>query len=223
MRALNKIIFLSFCFSILLSGNAFASWHKDDTGFWWDNGDGSYPAGKWQWIDGNQDGTAECYYFDDKGYMLENTVTPDLYTVDESGAWTVDGVVQKRITESEFRNETFKNMGESAAVSTVTVIMVACGSNPVGWTVIAAGIGTSMLYELTYTYTKTPRLVPDDFIGNFPDGTFENRRILTLSKDSKLIFEKGTNIVTASHKNILDITNKKNILEFSNRINIIDN
>lgn len=129
----------------------------------------------------------------------------------------------KRITESKFRNETFKNMGESAAVSTVTVIMVACGSNPVGWTVIAAGIETSMLYELTYTYTKTPRLVPDDFIGNFPDGTFENRRILTLSKDSKLIFEKGTNIVTASHKNILDITNKKNILEFSNRINIIDN
>lgn len=101
MRALNKIIFLSFCFSILLSGNAFASWQKDDTGFWWDNGDGSYPAGKWQWIDGNQDGTAECYYFDDKGYMLENTVTPDSYTVDESGAWTVDGVVQKRITESE--------------------------------------------------------------------------------------------------------------------------
>ena len=129
----------------------------------------------------------------------------------------------KRITESNFRNETFKNMGESAAVSTVTVIMVACGSNPVGWTVIAAGIGTSMLYELTYTYTKTPRLVPDDFIGNFPDGIFENRRILTMSKDSKLIFEKGTNIVTASHNNILDITNKTTILEDRNRKNIIDN
>lgn len=128
-----------------------------------------------------------------------------------------------KIAEREFRDETFKNMGESAIVATVTVIMVACGSNPVGWTVFAVGVGTSIIYELTYTYAKTPKLVADDFIGDFPEGIFENNRIFTLCKDSRLIFEKGTDIVTAIHTNILQITNKRNILESNNRSNIIEN
>lgn len=31
-----------------------------------------------------------------KGMLLRNTVTPDGYTVDHTGAWTVDGQVQTR-------------------------------------------------------------------------------------------------------------------------------
>lgn len=74
---------------------AFAgSWLHDPVGWWYQNDDGSYPTSGWHWIDGNNDGTAECYYFDASGYCLLNTTTPDGYTVDSNGAWIVDGVIQ---------------------------------------------------------------------------------------------------------------------------------
>ena len=44
---------------------------------------------------------AECYYFDGNGYMAANTTTPDGYTVDGSGAWVVDGVVQTQTSQSQ--------------------------------------------------------------------------------------------------------------------------
>ena len=72
------------------------SWQKNEAGWWYRNDDGSWPAGIWQWVDGNSDGAAECYYFDSNGYMMESTVTPDGYMVNENGAWTVDGAVQTR-------------------------------------------------------------------------------------------------------------------------------
>lgn len=54
-------------------------------------------AGEWQWIDGNGDGIAECYYMEN-GTALTNTTTPDGYQVNETGAWIVDGVVQTQGT-----------------------------------------------------------------------------------------------------------------------------
>jgi len=46
--------------------------------------------------DDDRDGYAECYHFDNQGWMAENTVTADGYTVNQNGAWTVNGVVQTR-------------------------------------------------------------------------------------------------------------------------------
>lgn len=63
-------------------------WQQNTQGWWYQNDDGSYPSTGWQWIDGRS------YYFDSRGYCLMDTVTPDGYTVDASGAWTVNGVVQ---------------------------------------------------------------------------------------------------------------------------------
>lgn len=54
-------------------------------------------AGEWQWIDGNGDGIAECYYMEN-GTALTNATTPDGYQVDGTGAWIVDGVVQTQGT-----------------------------------------------------------------------------------------------------------------------------
>lgn len=75
-------------------------WQSDANGWWYQNDNGSYPANTWQWIDGNNDGTAESYYFNEQGYCLMNTTTPDGYTVNPAGAWIVDGVVQTKIMES---------------------------------------------------------------------------------------------------------------------------
>lgn len=76
---------------------AFAGeWKSDEKGWWWENDDRTYPVNTWQWLDGNRDGIAECYCFDEAGYAFINTKTPDEFVVNENGAWTVDGVVQQK-------------------------------------------------------------------------------------------------------------------------------
>ena len=67
---------------------AFAAghWEKDAAGYWWQEEDGSYPVSCWKWLDGNNDGIAESYYFDASGYMAADT-TVDGYTVNADGAW----------------------------------------------------------------------------------------------------------------------------------------
>lgn len=77
-----------------------AVWKQDNTGWWYQEDNGSYPANTWKWIDGNNDGIAECYYFNENGYMLSNTTTPDGYQVNATGAWVVNGVVQTQATGS---------------------------------------------------------------------------------------------------------------------------
>ena len=88
-------IVLMISIAAAVSSAAFAGqWQSNGNGWRWQNDDGSYAANSWQWIDGNNDGTAECYYFDGNGYLLLNTTTPDGYFVDGNGAWIVNGAVQ---------------------------------------------------------------------------------------------------------------------------------
>lgn len=80
-----------------------------DGSYWWVNavGEWGYCAGGenvregWYWIDGNHDGTAECYLFGgDFGYeLIAGGTTPDGWEVNEDGQWIVDGAVQTRETE----------------------------------------------------------------------------------------------------------------------------
>ncbi len=83
---------------------ATGQWKKNDTGWWWERINGNYPTNAWVWIDGNNDGKAECYYFDSVGYRLANTTTPDGYTVNADGAWTQNGVVQTQGTNSDLHD-----------------------------------------------------------------------------------------------------------------------
>lgn len=90
-----KTIFVSLVLTLLMGFTALAGeWKQDSTGWWYQNDDGSCTISNWQWIDGNNDGTSECYYFDSNGYCLMNAIAPDGNTVDGNGAWIVDGVVQ---------------------------------------------------------------------------------------------------------------------------------
>ena len=98
--------FMSFVF--LLSGTAQADWVKGESKNAWgfDFGNGDYFKSSWQWIDSNQDGIAECYCFDENGWMYENTITPDGYTVNENGAWTVSNIVQTKTSDLIPKNNT---------------------------------------------------------------------------------------------------------------------
>lgn len=81
-----------------------AGWKQNATGWWWENDDGSYPTYRWEWLDGNKDGVAECYYFDKTGYMIAGT-TVDGFAVNADGQWTVDGNVQRKNVEVKKSNE----------------------------------------------------------------------------------------------------------------------
>lgn len=110
--------FMSFVF--LLSGTAQADWVKGESknAWWFDFGNGDYFKSSWQWIDGNQDGIAECYCFDENGWMYENTITPDGYTVNENGAWTVSNIVQTKVSDLIPKNNT--NNGNNTVSNTFT-------------------------------------------------------------------------------------------------------
>ena len=106
--------------TLAISVPSFAlGWTKGSTknAWWYDLGNGQYHKG-WQWIDGNNDGIAESYCFDLNGWLYQNTITPDGYTVNADGAWVDNGVVQRKKVEVK-RNEKsilgeyFRNVGES--------------------------------------------------------------------------------------------------------------
>jgi hypothetical protein len=68
--------------SYSVTQNNFTSdWKQDSVGWWYQNTDGSYSKSIWQLINGNY------YYFNERGYMLSNTTTPDGYQVDADGVW----------------------------------------------------------------------------------------------------------------------------------------
>ena len=89
-----------------------AGWKKiSDAPLQWvyENDDGSRLSGGWFWLDGNNDGIAECYYIYDDGIMAYST-TIDGYIVDEEGKWVNEyGVTFTKTTE------TAPSTGETAA------------------------------------------------------------------------------------------------------------
>lgn len=104
-----KKFFNSFFISIFLTFTSLttvsaATWLQNEIGWWYQNDDFSYPVNGWYWIDGNNDGIAECYYFDESGYCLISTTTPDGYTVDVNGAWIVNDIVQTQAISTIYNN-----------------------------------------------------------------------------------------------------------------------
>lgn len=77
-----------------------AAWRQDGSKKRWVNDDGSLAANGWRWIDDNNDGIKECFYFDSDGYVLIDTRTPDGYMVNSKGEWIVDGEVQREYPEA---------------------------------------------------------------------------------------------------------------------------
>ena len=84
-----KIFTTALFMSVCLNQITFAGQWKQEGSTWkYQNDDGSYVTNNWQWIDG------KSYCFDSNGNMYANTTTPDGYTVNTDGKWTVDGVIQ---------------------------------------------------------------------------------------------------------------------------------
>ncbi len=70
-------------------------WYFDGTNWYFLNTEhdgqfGAFVTG-WQWIDG------WCYYFNENGILLVNTITPDGYQVDLEGCWVLNGTTQFKL------------------------------------------------------------------------------------------------------------------------------
>lgn len=87
MKKWKKVLLTAVPATLCLSFTSMAGqWHQDMNGWWYENNDGSYCRNGWYWLDGNQDGEAECYYFGNKGYMINAFGHVDGYEVNEDGA-----------------------------------------------------------------------------------------------------------------------------------------
>lgn len=97
-----------------------AGWVQDETGWRWRKSDGTYmmiPC----WIDGNNDGVYEYYYFDDNGYLYTDIsfTLYDIYpvTVNADGAQVKDGAVvtykpvRAKDIDTNFEDETYNQYG----------------------------------------------------------------------------------------------------------------
>ncbi|MBQ7534703.1 MAG: hypothetical protein IJT43_03695 [Stomatobaculum sp.] len=68
----------------------------------------------WHTIDGNKDGIAEWYYLDEEGWLVTSGTTPDGYTVNEDGAWVVDGTVMtEKVETAETKAEAEETKAEA--------------------------------------------------------------------------------------------------------------
>jgi glucan-binding YG repeat protein len=117
-----KLFIATAVMSLALSFTSFAGqWQSDQNGWWYQNDDGTYPVNSWQWIDGNADGTSEYYYFNENGYCLVDTITPDGKTVNSNGALVVSGNVQTRTVQNPApANKSTSNNGGTEKKVTVT-------------------------------------------------------------------------------------------------------
>ena len=97
MRVASLALAASLSFSTM---TAFADWKQEGNTWKYQNSDGKYTTSTWQWING------KSYCFDSNGNMYANTTTPDGYTVNADGAWTVNGVVQ---TKTETTNKYYSD------------------------------------------------------------------------------------------------------------------
>lgn len=96
MKNLSKILTV-LGFVLLFSMNCFAgSFINDGIGIRYDVGGGRYLENGWAWADASGLGIANCYYFNQYGYIYTNTATPDGQFVDAAGRLVVNGIVQTK-------------------------------------------------------------------------------------------------------------------------------
>ena len=88
---------------------AATGWNKNNTGWWWENADGSYPANAWKQVG------STWYYFDGSGYMVTGwqKINGTWYYMDNSGAM---------LTGWQQINGTWYYMYDSGAMASDTYI-----------------------------------------------------------------------------------------------------
>lgn len=91
-----------------VTGKWYYDTKNEETNWWFLANYGVCLKNNWYWIDGNCDGTEECYYFNENGWLITDGQTPDGKTVNADGALIVNNVVQtKQVDITNAANSSF--------------------------------------------------------------------------------------------------------------------
>ncbi len=142
VNSLTKVLITS----LLIIGSTntvYASqWNQNSTGWWYQCDNGSYYKNEWQWING------KCYYFDTKGYMLSDTITPDGYTVNKDGEWVINGVIQKQQANYD------KWIGKYISEDDQSITVTGADSNGINLTYYGYSEDGWYTHEYTFSYVN---------------------------------------------------------------------
>lgn len=91
-----KLLIATLAMSAIMATTALAGeWKQDQTGWWYQNDDGSYPTNTWQEVDG------KLYCFDTNGYMRTGwveTVNKNWYYLNPTGEMRFDDLTENGVT-----------------------------------------------------------------------------------------------------------------------------
>lgn len=117
-KSIFKILGTAALSALLFSSAAYAGqWEWNGSVWKYKNDNGQYSSDCWQWIDGDNNGIAECYRFDGNGILYVSTVV-DGYMVDGNGAWIENRVVQVKNTAQVNGGNAADNGGQNSNNST---------------------------------------------------------------------------------------------------------
>lgn len=159
-------------------------WQSDANGWWWQEDDGSYPTNTWKWIDGNNDGVAEFYYFDGNGYMLSNGTAPNGSQVDADGKWIVSGVVQTQ-------NVLPEHEPQLTTVTSIPTTIIGEGTYKVG-SEIGAGEYVLLANSSIDGYYERNSDSSGDFDSIIQNGLFSYNTIITVNNGEYLTLNRCT-------------------------------
>ena len=154
------------------------TWKQNGNRWSYENGDGTSLKNGWYWLDGNYDGSAECYYFDANGVMASDE-TIQGYQVNSDGAWISNGQVQRKSSVSPGINLLNLYANVETGVGIVSDDIVDCGS----------------YYELrnfSILYTEV------DGIYRTPAGV-DTKETVYLSKNADIEWRAGENMQVVAH------------------------
>ena len=129
------------------------TWLQEGDGTWYYQTSNGRLTG-WHWIDGNGDGTAQCYCFDPNGRMKAGT-TVDGWQVNADGAWVQNGVVQTQQVApgSHYAAGSGSAAGSAAGTAGGTRVIYAGGTGNSGTGSIGSNSGSTGAGSSNTAYT----------------------------------------------------------------------
>ncbi len=175
-----------------LAGNitAYANWQTDAAGKWvyYDASSGGNLNNGWNWLDGNNDGIAECYYFYSDGSLAVSTMV-DGYKVDADGKWIDDnGNIQ---TKSVSSSSTPSAAPQLKKVPYVDIIMKAASESGVSPYVLAAAILQEQGKGTSDLISGTNNTYPG-YYNFFNTGAYAHDGLTAVQAGLKYASESGT-------------------------------
>ena len=168
-KKIEYLILIVILFIFLKTEVSYCIWgYTEKDGWYWIQSDGNLAKDGWKLIDDNDDGEGQYYYFDDKGFIITDDITPDYLIVDKNGRrLDMDGnVVSEKISEISL-----EDFGGTSLFSAEIMEQIKANNGEV--TDVKKGFTSSgaHLFAVDNTIVEGPSPADNIVIDVNPDGT----------------------------------------------------